>query len=78
MSIIKQSARIVRFGFYLLLASVTVLLAARFFNRALYLYEETFYIRNNVAVIENLIYLNAYIIREREEQTNKWKKKAKM
>ena len=36
----------------------------------LYRYEENFYKKNNVAIIENLIYLNEYIIQGKEEQTN--------
>lgn len=48
--------------------SFITLVVARFFTETLYLYEENFYIKNNTAIIENLIYLNEFIIQEEEER----------
>lgn len=62
--------RIVKFLFFLIIFSMIVLVIIRFLNKTLYLYEENFYIKNNTALIENLIYLNNYIIQEKEEQIN--------
>ena len=62
--------KIVKFIFLLIVFSIVILLTIRFFNRMLYRYEENFYKKNNVAIIENLIYLNEYIIQGKEEQTN--------
>ena len=62
--------KIVKFIVLLIVFSIVILLTIRFFNRMLYRYEENFYKKNNVAIIENLIYLNEYIIQGKEEQTN--------
>ncbi len=62
--------RVIKFSFFLIIFSVIILIIIRFFNKTLYLYEENFYIKNNIALIENLIYLNNYIIQEKEEQIN--------
>lgn len=62
--------KIIKFIVFFVFFSIVILITIRFFNKTLYLYEENFYIKNNVAIIENLIYLNEYIIQEKEEQTN--------
>lgn len=62
--------RVIKFSFFLIIFSVIILVIIRFFNKTLYLYEENFYIKNNISLIENLIYLNNYIIQEKEEQIN--------
>ena len=62
--------KIIKFVVFFIVFSIVILNAIRFFNKTLYLYEENFYIKNNVAIIENLIYLNEYIIKEKEEQTS--------
>lgn len=67
--------KLVNFFIFLIILSVVILLIIRFFSKALYLYEENFYIKNNVAIIENLIYLNKYIIQEKEEQINNGRRK---
>lgn len=46
--------------------SFIILLVIKILNRTIYLYEESFYVKNNLALIENLIYLNGYIIQEME------------
>ncbi|GFI45699.1 hypothetical protein IMSAGC019_01012 [Lachnospiraceae bacterium] len=60
--------KVIRFLMISIIFSLTALVIVRFFNKALYLYEENFYIKNNIAIIENLIYLNEYIIHEKEEK----------
>ena len=62
----SSSENIIKFFAFFALLSIVVLFAARFFNRALYLYEENFYIKNSIAIIENSIYLNGYTIQEME------------
>ena len=62
--------RIVKFILFVFIFSIVVLLVIRFFNKILYRYEEFFYKTNNTAIIENLIYLNEYIIQENEKQNN--------
>lgn len=62
--------KISKFAIFLFVFSIIVLFIVRFFNKTLYLYEENFYVKNNIAIIENLIYLNEYLIQEKEEQTN--------
>jgi hypothetical protein len=59
-----------KFVFFSIVLSIFVLIIIRFLNKTLYLYEENFYIKNNIAIIENLIYINEYIIQEKEDQTN--------
>lgn len=54
----------------LIMLSFIILFFIRMFNRTLYLYEENIYIRNNISIIENIIYLNKYIIQEREEKND--------
>lgn len=56
---------------------ISIILAwlIKFCNNLIYLYEENIYIINNVSIIENLIYLNEYIIEEREEQTPNGRRK---
>ncbi len=60
----------IKFLVFLIFSSIIILIIIRFLNKALYLYEENFYIKNNVSIIENLIYLNSYIIQEKEEKSN--------
>lgn len=60
---------------FLFVFSIIILAFVRFLNKTLYLYEENFYIKNNIAIIENLIYLNKYIIQEKEEQINHGRRK---
>ncbi|MDE7332093.1 MAG: hypothetical protein K2O16_07600 [Lachnospiraceae bacterium] len=62
--------KIVKFITFLVIFSLIILVIIRFLNRAIYLYEENFYIKNNIAIIENLIYLNEYIIYKKEENNN--------
>lgn len=64
------STKIIKFVIFFVISSIIILIFIRFFYKTLYLYEENFYIKNNIALIENLIYLNEYIIQEKEEQTN--------
>ena len=59
-----------KFIIFFIILSIFILITIRFLNKTLYLYEENFYIKNNIAIIENLIYLNEYIIQEKEERTN--------
>lgn len=67
--------KMIDFFIILIILSVIILIIIRFFNKALYLYEENFYIKNNIAIIENLIYLNKYIIQEKEELINNGRRK---
>ncbi len=62
--------KVSKFLVLLIIISLIIVIIIRFFNRALYLYEENFYIKNNIALIENLIYLNEFIIQEEEERSN--------
>lgn len=50
----------------IIIISLFILILVKFFNRMIYLYEENMYIKNNVSLIENLVYLNDYIIFEKE------------
>ncbi len=59
-----------KFIIFFIILSIFILITIRFLNKTLYLYEENFYIKNNIAIIENLIYLNEYIIQEKEERSN--------
>lgn len=67
--------KIIKFIVFFVIFSLLILITIRFFNKTLYLYEENFYIKNNIAIIENLIYLNKYIIQEKEERTNNGQRK---
>lgn len=69
------SIKILKFVIFLIIFSFATLVVIRFFNKALYLYEENFYIKNNVSIIENLIYLNGYIIRTKEGKNTHRKRK---
>ncbi len=62
--------KVAKFLVLLIIFSIIALFIVRLLNKTLYLYEENFYIKNNIAVIENLIYLNEYIIQEKEERNN--------
>lgn len=46
--------------------SFFIVLIIKLCNRGLYLYEENIYIKNNVSLIENLIYLNTYILQKKK------------
>lgn len=60
---IQQFARTVLFT---LCVSPIILIVVRLCKKGLVLYEESMYIKNNTAIIENLIYLNNYMIRTGE------------
>ena len=60
---IQQFARAVLFT---LCVSPIILIVVRLCKKGLVLYEESMYIKNNTAIIENLIYLNNYMIRAGE------------
>lgn len=63
-----SSIQIIKFIIFCFIFSLVILSLIRVCNKTLYLYEENFYKKNNIALIENLIYLNKYIIQEKEEQ----------
>ena len=44
--------------------TIVLTIAIKILNQSMYLYEENFYAKNNVFIIENIIYLNKYIIKE--------------
>lgn len=62
-----SSDKIAKRFVFILLFSFIVLMLIRVLNKTIYLYEENVYVKNNVALIDNLIYLNNYIIQEMEE-----------
>lgn len=47
-----------------IIAAVVVTIIAKLMNVSTYLYEENFYVKNNLSIIENLIFLNKYIVKE--------------
>lgn len=61
-----SSEKVLGFILFLLIFSTIILFIIRLLNKTLCLYEENFYIKDNIAIIENLIYLNSYIIQEKE------------
>lgn len=63
-------SKLIKFVIFFIVFSIIILISIRFFYKTLYLYEENFYIKNNISIIENLIFINEYIIQEKEEQIN--------
>lgn len=63
----QQFVKVVLFSIFL---SFIIRMLIKVCKRGLYLYEENIYIKNNISLMENLIYLNNYIIKEEEEEKN--------
>lgn len=63
-----SSQQIIRIILFSIPFSLIIVLILKFCNKGLYHYEENIYIKNNISLIENLLYLNTYIIQEKEVQ----------
>lgn len=69
------SIKFIKLFIFSIIMSFVIASVIRIYNRGIYLYEENIYIKNNVHIIENIIYLNTYIINDEEEKKKHGRRK---
>lgn len=69
------SIKFIKLFLFSIIMSFVIAAVMKICNRGIYLYEENIYIKNNVHIIENLIYLNTYIINDEEERKKHGRRK---